>query len=73
MVEAHTAASTIMLELPPELVSRQVHPMFHVSLIWVHMANDDEQFPHCDMQSYYDFSPTNKHEWFIYEILAPDG
>ena len=42
VVEMHTAASTVMLELLPELVSRRVHPTFHVSLIWAHMANNDE-------------------------------
>ena len=42
VVEAHTAASTVMLELPPELVSRRVHLTFHVSLIWAHMANNNE-------------------------------
>ena len=70
VVEAHTAASTIMLELPPELVSRRVHPMFHMSLIWAHVANDDERFPRRDMQLYYDFGPTDEHEWFIDEILT---
>src|SRR6266481_5874231 len=33
VVEAHTAASTITLELPPELKARQIHPTFHVNLI----------------------------------------
>ena len=42
MVKAHTATSTVMLELPPEVVSRWVHPTFHVSLIWAHMANNNE-------------------------------
>ena len=70
VVEMHTAALTITLELLPELVSRWVHLTFHVSLIWAYMANNDERFPHLDMQSYYDFSPTNKHKWFVDEILA---
>ena len=70
VVEAHTAASMVMLELPPELVSRRVHPTFHMSVIWAHIANDDERFPCCDMQSYYDFSAADEPEWFINEILA---
>ena len=32
VVKAHTVASTIRLELPPELTAWQVHPTFHVSL-----------------------------------------
>ena len=70
VAEAHTATLTVRLELPPELVSRRVHLTFHVSLIQAHMANDDERFPHRDMQSYYDFGPTDEHEWFVDEILA---
>ena len=42
VVKAHTAASTVMLELLPELVSRRVHPTFHMSLIRAHVANDNE-------------------------------
>ena len=70
VVEVHTAALTVTLELPPELVSRWVHPTFHLNLIWAHMANDDERFPCHDMQLYYDFGPTDEHEWFIDKILA---
>ena len=70
VVKAHTATSTVTLELPPELVSRWVHLTFHVSLIWAHVANDNEQFPRHDMQLYYNFGPTDKHEWFINEILT---
>ena len=44
--------------------------MFHVSLILAHVANDDEQFPRHDTQSYYDFSPADKHKWFVNKILT---
>ena len=69
-LETHTAALTVMLELPPELVSRWMHLTFHVSLIQAHVANDDERFPCHDMQLYYGFGPTDEHEWFVDEILA---
>ena len=42
VVETHTATLTVTLKLPPELVSRQMHLMFHMSLIQAHMANDNE-------------------------------
>ena len=45
IVEAHTAASTVTLDLPPELTARRVHPMFHTSLIWAHIPNEDGRFP----------------------------
>ena len=45
IVEAHTAASMVTLDLPPELTAWRVHPMFHVSLIQAHIPNDDGRFP----------------------------
>ena len=42
VVEAHTVASTIKLELPPELTARWVHPTFHVSLVQAHVPNNVE-------------------------------
>ena len=70
VVKVHTAASTVMLELLPELVSRRVDLTFHVSLIQAHVVNDDERFPCRDTQLYYDFGPTDEHKWFVDEILA---
>ena len=70
VVEAHTAASTVKLELPPELTAWWVHPTFHMSLVWAHIPNNDERFPHHDMALCYDFGTTDEPEWFIDEILA---
>ena len=42
VVEAHIAASTVKLELPPELTAQWVHPTFHVSLVRAHVPNNDE-------------------------------
>ena len=33
VIEAHTAASMVTLELPPKLTARQMHPTFHVGLL----------------------------------------
>ena len=71
VVEAHTATSTVTLELPPELIARWVHPTFHTSLLRAHIPNDDARFPCRDMKSYYDFGAADKPEWFIDEILTP--
>ncbi len=46
VVEVHMAASTITLELPPELKARWIHPTFHVNLIRAHIPNNDKRFPH---------------------------
>ena len=37
VVKAHIVASTVRLELPPELVARWVHPTFHMSLNQAHV------------------------------------
>ena len=70
VVEMHTAASTVTLELPPELTTQRVHPTFHVSLLRAHIPNDDARFPCRDTKAYYDFRAANDPEWFIDEILA---
>jgi len=46
VVEAHTPASNVTLELPPKLTAWRVHPTFHMSLIQAHIPNNDGRFPH---------------------------
>ena len=70
IVEAHIAASTVTLELLPELTAWRVHPTFHVSLIQAHIPNDDKWFLRHDVKSYYDFGAVDEHKWFFDEILA---
>ena len=70
VVEVHTAASTVTLELPPELTARRVHPTFHVSLLRAHIPNDDARFLRRDTKVYYDFGTADEPEWFVDKILA---
>ena len=70
VVEVHTATSSVRLELPPELTAQQVHPTFHVSLVWAHVPNNDKIFPRHDTAMCYNFRTTDEPEWFIDEILA---
>ena len=70
VVEVHTAASTVTLDLPPELTARRVHPTFHASLIRAHVPNDDGRFPRRDTKSYYDFGSADEPEWFVDEVLG---
>jgi transposase InsO family protein len=37
--------NTFWLDLPAELKQRGLHLSFHVNLLWVHVPNDDRQFP----------------------------
>ena len=69
IVEAHIAASTVTLDLPPELTAWRVHPTFHASLIRAHVPNDDGRFPRQDAKSYYNFGSADEPEWFVDEIL----
>ena len=55
VVEVHTVALTVKLELPPESTAQRVHPTFHVSLIQAHIPNNDERFPRHDTATCYDF------------------
>ena len=66
----HTAALTVTLELPPELMAQQVHLTFHASLLRAHIPNDNVRFPNRDTKAYYDFGAADEHEWFVDEILA---
>ncbi|EJD34388.1 hypothetical protein AURDEDRAFT_36363, partial [Auricularia subglabra TFB-10046 SS5] len=34
-----------MLDLPPELKKRRIHPTFHANLLREHVENDDVRFP----------------------------
>ena len=71
--EAHTFASTITLDLPPELMAWGVHPTFHTNLIRAHIPNDNGRFPCCDTKSYYDFEAADEPEWFVNEIQGHHG
>ena len=70
VVKAHTTASMVTFELPPELTARWVHPTFHASLLRAHVPNDDARFCHHDMKACYDFGAADEPEWFVDEILA---
>jgi hypothetical protein len=45
VTEAHNEASTVTIELPPELVSRRIAPTFHASLIWPYVSMIAIGFP----------------------------
>ncbi|KIJ35472.1 hypothetical protein M422DRAFT_180707, partial [Sphaerobolus stellatus SS14] len=64
--------STVGLELPPELLAHQIHPMFHMKLIHSHIRqfNNDEHFPNREMSTLYKLGANNEQEWFINEIIG---
>jgi hypothetical protein len=70
VIEAQNEASMVMIELPPELVSRCIMPTFHASLIQHYMLNDSHRFPQREAKSFYDFANDNEQEWLVDEIIA---
>ena len=70
IVKAYPRTSTYEVELPPELVKRRVHPVFHVSLLRPYQANDDAMFPNRTSIEPYDFGAPEDTEWYVDEITA---
>ncbi|KAF8579223.1 hypothetical protein K439DRAFT_1245063, partial [Ramaria rubella] len=70
VIDVHNETSNIKLKLPPKLSAHRITPTFHIALIQLYTANNDELFPKQDMKSSYDFGQTDKQEWFVNEILT---
>jgi hypothetical protein len=69
-IEAHNRASTIKLELPVALEAQYIKSTFHVSLVKLHIPNDDEIFPHHDVKKHYNFGQEAEDEWHVDEIQS---
>ena len=70
IVKANPGTSNYTLKLPIELEARNIHPMFHASLLKPHILNDDSRFPSRDVQVYYDFGYGEEAEQEVTEIMA---
>jgi hypothetical protein len=64
--------SSFKLELPPDLLKRGVHSVFHSSLLRVHVPNDDRLFPG-RLESQLGNGPEAEEEWAVDEILSHHG
>lgn len=60
------------LDLPPRLKQRGVHPVFHSSLLRIHIPNDDRLFPGRVETQVAEFDETAS-EWAIDKILSHSG
>ena len=69
ITSANPKTSNYTLELPPELVKRRIHPVFHISRLRKHIANDDERFPKRETLPFYDFGTDPETEWVVDEIV----
>lgn len=70
VLESIPSTSNYVLELPPELKNRRIHPKFHVSLLRRHEANDDALFPRREARAFYDFGADDTAEWMVDEIIG---
>jgi hypothetical protein len=67
-----SAKTSFQLPLPPDLLSRGIHPIFHSSLLCIHLPNDDCRFPECSFQQVTDLvSVQTEHE--VKRILTHFG
>ncbi|EIN03228.1 hypothetical protein PUNSTDRAFT_18945, partial [Punctularia strigosozonata HHB-11173 SS5] len=60
------------IQLPARLTQRGVHPVFHASLMRVHVPNDDRLFPGRSETQVADFGEDGG-EWAIERILSHKG
>jgi hypothetical protein len=60
------------LDLPPHLRQWGIHPVFHSSLLQMHILNDDHLFPGCLETQVADFREAEP-EWSIERILSHQG
>ena len=68
VLQAYPETSNYTLELPSELVRRQVHPKFHVSLLRPHEPNDNALFPNRASVDAYNFGTPDDAEWIVDEL-----
>src|ERR1700723_1192070 len=62
ITQSYTNESRYILDLPPELKARRIHPSFHVSRLHTFNMNDDNFFPRHEVRAYYDFGKSKDNE-----------
>jgi transposase InsO family protein len=64
--------NSYVIELPDELKRRGVHPVFHASLLRIHLPNDDRLFPGRLINQVTDMGESTN-EWSVQEISSHRG
>jgi len=65
--------NSFLLDLPSRMRSQGIHPVFHSSLLRIHLPNDDRRFPGClDMQVLH-FDDEWEPEWTVSKIRSHSG
>ncbi|KAF8833987.1 hypothetical protein BDN67DRAFT_864353, partial [Paxillus ammoniavirescens] len=64
--------NSFRVDVPDQLKQWRIHPVFHASLLWIHVPNDDQLFPGWLETQVADFGEA-KREWSVENILSHQG
>src|SRR3984957_20223142 len=70
ITQSYPNESKYILDLPPELKARRIHPSFHISRLHTFNANDDKLFPRREVRAYYDFGEAKDSKWLVDKIIT---
>src|ERR1700720_193450 len=71
ITQSYPNESRYILDLPPELKARRIHPSFHVSRLCTFNVNDNKLFPRRKVRAYYDFGEAEDSEWLVENNCPP--
>ncbi|CAG7852966.1 Transposon Ty3-I Gag-Pol polyprotein AltName: Full=Gag3-Pol3; AltName: Full=Transposon Ty3-2 TYA-TYB polyprotein; Contains: RecName: Full=Capsid protein; Short=CA; AltName: Full=p24; Contains: RecName: Full=Spacer peptide p3; Contains: RecName: Full=Nucleocapsid protein p11; Short=NC; Contains: RecName: Full=Ty3 protease; Short=PR; AltName: Full=p16; Contains: RecName: Full=Spacer peptide J; Contains: RecName: Full=Reverse transcriptase/ribonuclease H; Short=RT; Short=RT-RH; AltName: Full=p55; Contains: Re len=71
IVKVIVPGASFRLELPAELKQRGIHPVFHASLLRIHIPNDDRKFPGRTLEHVTGFGKPS--EWPVDKIVSHEG
>ncbi|QRV92243.1 Transposon Ty3-I Gag-Pol polyprotein [Ceratobasidium sp. AG-Ba] len=72
IIQEVTEGTTYKIELPTELKARGIHPVFHVSLLRIHVPNNDQKFPGRSGEQIVSLEKEPK-EWAVDRIVTHAG
>ncbi|QRV79630.1 Transposon Ty3-I Gag-Pol polyprotein [Ceratobasidium sp. AG-Ba] len=72
IVQEITEGTTYKVELPKELGARGINPVFHASLLRIHVPNDDRKFPGRSAEQIVALDKEPK-EWAVDKIITHAG
>lgn len=65
--------NSFLVDLPHRLRQRGIHPVFHSSLLRIHIPNDDQLFPGRLDNQVFEFDGEREPEWQVNSILSHRG
>jgi hypothetical protein len=68
-VKEEYGTSSYKVKLPPKLRQRGVHNVFHMSLLMIHVPNNDRLFPGRNKSQVWNFND-NDQEWAVERVLS---